>query len=142
VICLSGQPLDVIADTSACWITAQPDAPLPYYVCVVAKVHVNEPYDLSPSDQASFWHDAMTVAEAIAGLCDPIKINYEIHGNTLPHLHLHIFPRHIDDPYVGGPIDPRLATFVRNERDIERIAAAVRDAFSSAQFNPSERPGG
>ena len=54
MICLAGQPLDVIADTAACWITAQPDAPLPYYVCVVAKAHVNEPYELSPGDQASF----------------------------------------------------------------------------------------
>ena len=35
-----------------------------------------------------------------------VKINYEIHGNTAPHLHLHLFPRYLDDPFAGKPIDP------------------------------------
>ena len=30
VICLSGQPLDVIAETATCWVTAQHDAPLSF----------------------------------------------------------------------------------------------------------------
>ena len=36
-----------------------------------------------------------------------IEVNYEIHGNTVPHLHVHIFPRYIGDPFEGGPINPR-----------------------------------
>ncbi|MGB6535125.1 MAG: hypothetical protein WBF58_04100 [Xanthobacteraceae bacterium] len=32
-------------------------------------------------------------------------MNYEIHGNTIPHLHLHIFPRYRGDPFEGRPID-------------------------------------
>jgi len=31
VICYSGGPLDVIAETEVCWVTAQVDAPLPGY---------------------------------------------------------------------------------------------------------------
>ena len=34
--------------------------------------------------------------------------NVEIHGNTIPHLHTHIFPRYPGDPFEGKPIDPRL----------------------------------
>jgi diadenosine tetraphosphate (Ap4A) HIT family hydrolase len=42
----------------------------------------------------------MAVAEAVASIVRPIKMNYEIHGNSPPHLHLLLFPRQIDDPYV------------------------------------------
>lgn len=125
VICLSGTPLDVIAETTACWITAQAEAALPGYVCVVAKSHVNEPYELPSSEQSQFWLDAMTVARAVAEVVRPVKMNYEIHGNTVPHLHLHLFPRQRDDPY-GGPVDPRRASFHRSEADIGRLKTAVQ----------------
>ena len=32
------------------------------------------------------------------------KMNYEVHGNTIPHLHMHFFPR-----YAGDPFETRLA---------------------------------
>jgi hypothetical protein len=34
-----------------------------------------------------------------------VKINYELHANTLPHLRVHLFPRYMDDPFPGGAID-------------------------------------
>jgi diadenosine tetraphosphate (Ap4A) HIT family hydrolase len=132
VICYSGAPLDVIAETSSCWITAEPDAPLPGYVCVVSKRHVCEPYELPPDEQSSFWLDAMTVSAAVAEADAPIKVNYEVHGNTLPHLHLHVFPRHPDDPYVGGPIDPRRASFHRSEDQLAKLRDAIVRRLESA----------
>ncbi|MDT5075478.1 MAG: hypothetical protein QOJ80_115 [Mycobacterium sp.] len=125
VICRSGGPLDVIAETATCWITAQADAPLAGYVCVVAKTHVAEPYELSPAEQSRFWLDAMTVARAVATVVEPIKMNYEIHGNTLPHLHLHLFPRHPDDPYVGGPVDPRHGSVRRSDAQLDALRTAI-----------------
>lgn len=82
-----------------------------------------------PADeQAAFWVEAMTISAAVDRVVRPVKMNYEIHGNTLPHLHLHLFPRHRDDPYVGGPIDPRKATFTRNEGEIAALSRAIRQA--------------
>lgn len=51
----------------------------------------------------------MLAARTVSELFRPMKMNYEIHGNTIPHLHLHLYPRFADDPYVGGPIEARLA---------------------------------
>jgi diadenosine tetraphosphate (Ap4A) HIT family hydrolase len=40
----------------------------------------------------AFWSESMLVAEAVDSVVRPVKMNYEIHGNTLPHLHLHFSP--------------------------------------------------
>jgi diadenosine tetraphosphate (Ap4A) HIT family hydrolase len=37
-----------------------------------------------------------------------VKVNYEIHGNTVPHLHAHVYARFRGDRFIGGPIDNRL----------------------------------
>jgi hypothetical protein len=41
---------------------------------------------------------------------------------------VHLFPRQLDDPFVGGPIDPRRASFVRSDEELQRLAVAVRSA--------------
>jgi diadenosine tetraphosphate (Ap4A) HIT family hydrolase len=91
---------------------------------------VNEPFELGRGEQAQFWLDSMLVAEAVASVTEPIKMNYEIHGNTIPHLHLHLFPRHADDPFVGGPIDPRRASFRRSAAELGALRAAIEDRRS------------
>jgi diadenosine tetraphosphate (Ap4A) HIT family hydrolase len=128
VICRSGRPLNVIVELSTCWVTAAREAPLPGYVCVVARRHANEPFEMEPEEQARFWLEAMSIARALAAAVQPIKMNYEIHGNTLPHLHLHLFPRTPDDPFVGGPIDPRRTSFVRRDDELVALARAMRNA--------------
>jgi diadenosine tetraphosphate (Ap4A) HIT family hydrolase len=124
-ICANGQPLDVVAELATTWITAQADAPLPGYACVVSKRHVVEPFELPGPELDAFWHEAMLAARTVSELYRPTKMNYEIHGNTIPHLHLHLYPRFADDPYVGGPIDPRLASFSRSPEQLR----AIRRAF-------------
>ena len=131
IICRSERPLGVLAETPTCWITAEPDAPLPGYVCVTSREHVNEPFEMPSSVQSQFWLEAMTVARAVATELRPIKMNYEIHGNTLPHLHLHLFPRHLDDPFVGGPIDPRTASFHRSADDLQRLQQVITAHLSA-----------
>jgi diadenosine tetraphosphate (Ap4A) HIT family hydrolase len=69
---------------------------------------VAEPFELAHVDGSAFWRESMTVAGALYDLLRPRKMNYEIHGNTIPHLHVHLFPRYQGDPFEDGPIDPRL----------------------------------
>ena len=126
VICTSGKPLDIISELGSCWATAPRTAVLPGYVCVIARQHVIEPFEMTVEDQSSFWRDAMLVARAVADHVRPIKMNYEIHGNTLPHLHLHLFPRYANDPFVGGPIDARTTVVERSDAEIEGLASAIQ----------------
>jgi diadenosine tetraphosphate (Ap4A) HIT family hydrolase len=125
-ICARGEPLDVVAELETTWVTAQVEAPLPGYVCVVAKRHVVEPFELPSAELITFWQEAMLAARTVNELYRPTKMNYEIHGNTIPHLHLHLYPRFADDPYVGGPIDARLARFSRSPEQLGAIGEAFK----------------
>jgi diadenosine tetraphosphate (Ap4A) HIT family hydrolase len=130
-ICVRGGPLDVVADLEATWASAGEKAPLPGYVCIVSKRHAVEPFELPAVEMAAFWHEAMLVARAIAELLQPAKMNYEIHGNTIPHLHMHLFPRFAGDPFEGRPIDPRGASFTRSRADLGRLRDAIRHAVAA-----------
>ncbi len=123
VICRNGGPLDVIAELPTIWVTASSCAPLPGYICVVSKRHVVEPFELAEPERSAFWAESMSVAAALSEAERPSTMNYEIHGNTIRHLHLHLFPRFVGDPFQGRPIDGRSLTAVRSPDDIARLRA-------------------
>jgi diadenosine tetraphosphate (Ap4A) HIT family hydrolase len=83
---------------------------MPGYVCLVSRVHVIELHELSVVQAQTFILEVQRVSRALAVVTVPVKLNYEIHGNTLPHLHMHIFPRHPGDPFEDRAIEPRLVT--------------------------------
>ncbi len=124
-LCLGLAPADLAVELATSWVTTPETAPLPGYACVISKQHVVEPFELPSRQRALFWEDTMVVARALGDLLHPVKMNYEIHGNTIPHLHLHLFPRFRGDPYEGGPINPSQASFHRSPRQIERIKRAI-----------------
>lgn len=106
-ICRRGAPLDVVAELDASWVTMGEAAAVRGYVCVVFRRHAVELHDLSVAEGAAFIRDVQRVSAAVAEVTGAVKLNYEIHGNTVPHLHLHIFPRYVGDRFEGRPIDPR-----------------------------------
>lgn len=83
------------------------ESTLPGYTAVFSKRHVREPFDLDPEERVSWWSDCMIVARALNEVFRPAKLNYEIHGNTIEHLHMHLYPRFADDAFVGRAIEPR-----------------------------------
>lgn len=126
-ICRDTGPRDVLLDLDVAWVTAPRSAPLPGYVCVVAKRHVVEPFELERSEGHAFWDTLMNVARGLQAGTGAAKMNYEIHGNTIPHLHVHLFPRYPNDPFEGRPIDPTAAEpFSRTDDDLARLRRAIR----------------
>ena len=92
-ICERGAPLGVIAEHPYTWLTSRADPPSPGYVCVVNKRHVVEPFELEGAERAAFWDDILDAAARIQRALGSRKVNYEIHGNTIAHLHAHVFQR-------------------------------------------------
>ena len=89
-ICVRREPLDVVATLDASWVTMQEAAPVRGYVCLVSKTHAVELHDLPGALAAAFMRDAQKVSKALATATSAVKLNYEIHGNSLPHLHMHL----------------------------------------------------
>jgi diadenosine tetraphosphate (Ap4A) HIT family hydrolase len=131
-----GRPLDVVAELAASWVSAPAAAPLPGYACLVSKRHVVEPFELPSEERATFWEETMTVARALASLYEPVKMNYEIHGNVVPHLHVHLYPRYEGDPYGTGAPGRREESFTRTEQERAAIGDAIRAAAYGTQSAP------
>ena len=112
----------------ASWAVIPDEAVLPGYVLLVSKSHVVEPFELDGDEGQRFWDDCMRTARAVASVVKPVKINYEIHGNTIPHLHLHIFPRFVGDPFEASPIDSHAVPPTRRSADeIEALRRAIAE---------------
>ncbi|MFE9578854.1 HIT family protein [Nocardia sp. NPDC006044] len=65
--------------------------------------HITEPYELSGEESSEYWRSVMQVAKALTRYYQPLKMNYETLGNTVPHLHTHLVPRYVVDPAPGRP---------------------------------------
>jgi diadenosine tetraphosphate (Ap4A) HIT family hydrolase len=65
--------------------------------------HVVEPTELTDAEAATYGLEVLRVARAIEAAFAPVKLNYDILGNSVPHLHTHIVPRYADDPRPGWP---------------------------------------
>ena len=129
-ICLRGVPLDVIAELESSWVTMQEHAPVRGYVCLVSKTHAVELHDLSGAAASTFMRDAQTVSAAVAMATQAVKLNYEIHGNSIPHLHMHFFPRYRGDQFEGQPINPKLVRQpVYGPGEFEQLRNAIADAI-------------
>ncbi len=72
---------------------------------VVSKKHVIDLYDFTPEELAGFWEDVRKVMISLKDITGAVTVNIELHGNTIPHLHIHLFPRYLDDLHAGKPID-------------------------------------
>jgi diadenosine tetraphosphate (Ap4A) HIT family hydrolase len=81
-----------------------PDQFFKGYSFVTLKWHCEELYQLTDRDRKSFLEDMSRVAAALAETFHPDKMNYELLGNGMPHLHWHLVPRYKTDPLWGRPI--------------------------------------
>lgn len=74
------------------------------YTLFLAKKHVTELHKLNSYEHSLFLEEMSLVGKAVYKAFSPDKINYEILGNTDPHLHCHIFPRRKTDPRPQEPV--------------------------------------
>jgi diadenosine tetraphosphate (Ap4A) HIT family hydrolase len=74
-----------------------------YSVVVWRGRHVAEPTELSAGEATQYWLEVLQAARRIESRLEPVKLNYQLFGNALPHLHTHVIPRYARDPRPGWP---------------------------------------
>lgn len=109
----------------------------PGYTIFLAKRCVPELHELPSAERSMFLEEMAVVAEATWRAFAPRKLNYELLGNGVPHLHWHIIPRYADDAMPQWPIwsnplfiDSPRVTPIEPDVLLER-RDAVRSALAS-----------
>jgi diadenosine tetraphosphate (Ap4A) HIT family hydrolase len=74
------------------------------YCILVVRRHASELSGLPDDIRRSYLDELCLLAHAIEETCRPTKLNYELLGNQVPHLHWHVFPRNADDPDARRPV--------------------------------------
>ncbi|MCK8058557.1 MULTISPECIES: HIT family protein [unclassified Fusibacter] len=75
---------------------------------VLIKNHYVNFEDINHDDMVGFMSEIQLVGNALKKVTGAVKINYEIHSNSGPHIHCHLFPRYLDDDFPSAPIDYRI----------------------------------
>lgn len=113
----AGEFLDAYVGTRA----AQPG----YVVAVWRGRHVNDLTELTPAELAGFWGEVVHVSRGFQRHYRPRKVNYEVFGNQMPHLHAHITARFAEgDVAPGGPLPQTRDVDIPTDV-VERDAAAL-----------------
>jgi diadenosine tetraphosphate (Ap4A) HIT family hydrolase len=74
------------------------------YCVLAANVHARELFDLPDDGRRAYFDEMCLLARAIQKAFSPHKLNYELLGNQVPHLHWHVFPRYQGDPDLLSPV--------------------------------------
>ena len=97
-------------------------------VVVFRDRHVADFTSLSSTEAAEYWRDVHAVARMIERVFAPCHMNYLLLGNSVPHLHVHVLPRYVDDPAPGKPLpwEPKAVDAAEFERQLQRLADVAR----------------
>lgn len=100
------------------------------WTVVVFQRHATELFHLAPTERIQLMEEVNRVAKALSQAYGAKKINYELLGNQLPHIHWHIIPRLPNDPAPLEPVwrvphQPVLRTEAELHSDIQRIQQAL-----------------
>ncbi len=121
------------------------------YCILVARRHATELSRLDEAERRAYLDEMCLLARAIEEAFRPHKLNYELLGNQVPHLHWHLFPRSAADPDALKPVWLALDRAERDEAERRRLtadpldrpatAAALRQTFVRLEA-PGLQPGG
>jgi diadenosine tetraphosphate (Ap4A) HIT family hydrolase len=129
-----------IADLEMSRAYLNPDQFFAGWTWVVLRRHATELYELTRSERSALVEDVTRVAEALARVLVPVKMNYELLGNQVAHIHWHLVPRLPGDPDPRWPVWrlQHAPTSLEPGARQQRIAA-IRRALD--ERSPPERAG-
>jgi diadenosine tetraphosphate (Ap4A) HIT family hydrolase len=91
------------------------------YCILISRQHATELNQLPMTERRTYLDEMCLLAAAIEGCFQPDKLNYELLGNQVPHLHWHLFPRWRRDPHTLRPVWLALDRAERDETERQRL---------------------
>ncbi len=123
-----------IAELEHCYVMLNRDQFFSGYTFIFTKSHVTELFHLDRVAREAVMEEVAATAGALYKLFKPAKMNYELLGNMVPHMHWHLVPRFARDPLWPRPIwsEPHDEAILSPTEYAERIEL-IRNAISSAE---------
>lgn len=120
-----------IAELSVSTAFLYPDQAFRGRCLLTLREHYTELFQLTPAVRTALMEDVSRIAEALFRALNPIKMNYDLLGNLVPHIHWHVIPRFREDGMYPKPTwagQPAPITLAATERDalIARIRQYLR----------------
>jgi diadenosine tetraphosphate (Ap4A) HIT family hydrolase len=84
---------------------------IPGYIRIITQKHIKEFSELSNEEAVKLALIVKNLEKGILEALKPDKINIASLGNMVPHLHIHMIPRYINDPWWPD------ATFCAKKRE-------------------------
>lgn len=107
------------------------------WTVLVLKRHATELFHLTEEERRRLIEEVSAVGEVLSKRYQANKINYELLGNQLPHIHWHVIPRRPNDPAPLEPVwrvahqpvtltEPQASEVAGRLRDLIRLQAGGR----------------
>lgn len=120
----------MVADLTVSRLRLAANQWVPGYCVLICTMHVREPHVLARADSVAFFEDLVRAGQAIETVYRPDKLNFQLLGNAVPHLHAHIVPRYYGDPAPHRPLDPNLGHRLLTASEAATQIAALQAALA------------
>ena len=93
-----------ICELEHSYVVLNRDQFFPGYALLFTKDHQTELFQLDRQVRGGLMEEVSMVAGVLYDVFCPAKINYELLGNMVPHIHWHLVPRFATEPLWPRPI--------------------------------------
>ena len=120
-----------IAELDHSYVILNRDQFFPGYTLLFSKNHLTELFHLDRRVRGELMEEVSRTAKALFDVFRPDKINYELLGNMVPHMHWHLVPRFASEKVWPRPIwaEPHDELFLTPE-EYRRSIAQIQEALT------------
>jgi diadenosine tetraphosphate (Ap4A) HIT family hydrolase len=109
------------------------DQRYPGYCLMITKKHVTELFHLTSDERSRMIEDFSLVAGCIAKEFGATKMNYELLGNMVAHIHWHLIPRKAGDEVWPRPVwSESLEPVLLQDQAYRERCRIIREAIEEA----------
>lgn len=105
------------------------DSQYPWFILVPRRNHIKEIYQLNPADRLALQAESCLLAETLAAIYRPDKLNIAAIGNLVPQLHLHHVVRYQTDKAWPAPIWGKFASVPYAPTEAGQRISQLREAL-------------
>ncbi|GAB1264320.1 HIT domain-containing protein [Aurantivibrio infirmus] len=110
------------------------DANYPWCILVPQRRSVKEIHHLGKEDRMQLMRESCHLAEVMADVFVPEKMNIAVLGNIVPQLHMHHVARFDTDPAWPGPVWGAVAASAYTKAAEKEIVQKLRSALKGDDF--------